>query len=117
MKRFFIALVFLLIIAALAYAFADSKNLGGIFRTVTPTLTSTPTFTNTPTETSTSTPTLTATPTATQTPTYTPSPTPTNAPLQPTKKPKSGDGENNDNGGSGNPCEPYPWCDNDSGNE
>ncbi len=94
------------------YLLADSQNLGGLFRTPTPTLTNTatPTNTSTPTftPTNTSTPTFTLTPTATHTPTF----TPTNTPVPPTQKPSGNDGNdngNNDGGGDEEvPCEDTP---------
>ncbi len=101
MKRAFVAITSLLIFAVFAYALADSQNLGGVFRTATPTLTNTATLTSTPTATNTLTftPTFTATTTFTSTPTFTPTPTATNTPLPPpTKKPKNNDGGSDDNG-------------------
>lgn len=73
MKRNFFILIFILIVlVVLVYGFANSKNLGGYFRTATPTLTSTLTATITFTPTFTSTATATRTPA--QTPTYAPTP-------------------------------------------
>lgn len=111
MKKAFVVLIFVVIIAALVYAFADSQNLGGVFRTATPTVTNTATFTSTSTvtNTSTSTPTLTATPTFTNTPTYTPSPTATNTPVPPTEKPKGNDDGNSDSNDGGG-CDPISGC-------
>ena len=104
MKRTFVILAILLTFAALGYAFADSQNLGGVFRTATPTVTCTPTFTSTSPATNTATSTLTASPTFTNTHTLTPTSTATNTliPPSPTKKPKdNNDGGSNDGGGSG----------------
>jgi hypothetical protein len=99
-------LLTILILASLGLALylAVHTNLGGIFRTPTPTAsrtntptaTATPTFTSTPTATQTSAMTFTSTPTATQTST----PTSTNTPLPPTEK----SGGNNDN------CNPISGC-------
>jgi carbohydrate-binding DOMON domain-containing protein len=75
-------LLFIILTPALLatlYLLADSQNLGGLFRTPTPTATSTPTFTPT------------ATPTATQTPT----PTATNTPVPPTPTKKGGERRKN----------------------
>ena len=93
--------IFIFIIAS--YLLADSQNLGGLFRTPTPTLTNTATPTNSPTATSTQTPTMTAsqTQTPTFTLTFTPTSTATNTPVPPppTKKPKDDNGGNNDGNG------------------
>ena len=86
------SLLSLAILATLAYLLADSQNLGGLFRTPTPTATSTstPTLTSTPTTTPSATSTPTLTPTATPTATQTPTPTATNTPVPPTKKGNDG---------------------------
>jgi hypothetical protein len=78
--------ILLIVIAALAYVYADTQNLGGVFRT--PTLTNTATLTVTPTFTATST--FTATATHIATPTATPTSTPTNIPMP--EKPKNNNG-------------------------
>jgi hypothetical protein len=88
------------------YLLADSQNLGGLFRTPTPTLTNTATPTNTPTATATHTPTMTATQTPTFTPTFTPTSTATNTFVPPTQKPSGNDGGNNDGGGGEESCPP-----------
>ncbi len=87
-----------------------NQNVGGMFRTATPTVTNTTTSTLTPTltPTNTFTPTLTATFTQTVTPTFTITPTFT---PKPPKKPKDdgggGDGSGGDgSGGGGGSCVP-----------
>ncbi len=108
MKRYFLVAILMIALATLVYAFAESQNIGGIFRTATPTSTSTPTFTSTSTTKNTVTSTLTAT--FTNTPTLTPSPTATNTPisLSATKKPKDNDDtdEGNTDDGCVDSCEP-----------
>ncbi|MEW6083574.1 MAG: hypothetical protein AB1607_03165 [Chloroflexota bacterium] len=104
-KKWILVIIGIFILLFLLFLLADSQNLGGLFRTPTPTLTNTatPTNTSTPTftPTNTSTPTFTFTPTATQTPTF----TPTNTPVPPTQKPIGNDDGNN-NGGGEESCPP-----------
>ncbi len=109
-KKLAFLIAFLALLIIFSY-FAVDQNIGGVFRTATPTVTYTatptitPTYTLTLTATFTFTPTFTSTLTATPTLTASPTPTVTNtlAPLwTPTKKPK----HNGESDGNGQPSDP-----------